>query len=119
MPFPFLLASVFLSLLILGSYFKEREFTKVITCLAGLIACFELPMYALIVGFALSEGLYLVMVLAMVGLVFLIAANVSFAFRYRKTLVNGDPTFEKWLTFFQRTRTLMPLVLTTLNFKCV
>lgn len=51
-PFPFILGSVFMSFLVLGSYIKQKFFTKVLTSLIYLIGSFELIMYGLMVGFA-------------------------------------------------------------------
>lgn len=53
-PFPFILCAIFVSFLVLGSHLKEKFFTKVYTNLIALIGCFELPMYGLMVGFAVA-----------------------------------------------------------------
>lgn len=51
-PFPFLIATIFVSFLVLGSYLKEKFFTKVYTCLISIIGSFEIIMYSLMVGFS-------------------------------------------------------------------
>ena len=51
-PFPFLIAAIFVSFLVLGSYLKEKFFTKVYTCVLSIIGSFELIMYLLMVGIA-------------------------------------------------------------------
>lgn len=51
-PFPFLIAAVFVSFLVLGSYLKEKFFTKVYTCLIFIIGSFEIVMYVLMVAFS-------------------------------------------------------------------
>ena len=51
-PFPFILASIILSLLVFGSYIKDKFTTKVITNLVSLIGTLEGLMYILMIIFA-------------------------------------------------------------------
>ena len=51
-PFPFILSSVILSLLVLGSYIKDKFTTKVLTNVIALIGSLEILMYLLMVIFA-------------------------------------------------------------------
>jgi len=55
-PFPFLLSSVFLAFLVLGSYMKDPVMTKPITCLIGLIGPLELILYISMMYNAAYEG---------------------------------------------------------------
>ena len=81
-PFPFLIASIFVSFLVLGSYLKEKFFTKVYTCLISIIGAFEMVMYALIVGLSYNSEEYAIAALSAVGLVALAISNVAFTFYY-------------------------------------
>ena len=45
-PFPFLITSVFISFLVLGSYLKEKFFTKVYTCLISLFGSLEVMLHS-------------------------------------------------------------------------
>lgn len=53
-PFPFLIASIFVSFLVLGSYLKEKFFTKVYTCMLCIIGSFEVIMYSLMIAYAIA-----------------------------------------------------------------
>ena len=55
-PFPFILSSVFLAFVVLGSYMKDPVMTKPITCLIGLIGPLELIMYFSMMYNAAYEG---------------------------------------------------------------
>lgn len=103
MPFPFLLCAIFVSFLVLGSYLKEKFFTKVLTNLISLIGMFEVVMYGLIVGYAISMEQWAIMGCAIVGLVSLFVANIAFVVYYRKDIVAKDCVYEKWLHFFPKT----------------
>ena len=81
-PFPFLIASIFVSFLVLGSYLKEKFFTKVYTCLLCIIGSFEIIMQTLIVGFAFYAGENTIAGLSAVGLISLVIANVAFSIYY-------------------------------------
>lgn len=81
-PFPFLIASIFVSFLVLGSYLKEKFFTKVYTCLLCIIGSFEIIMYTLMVAFAITTGESAIAGLSAVGLVTLIITNIAFTIYY-------------------------------------
>lgn len=51
-PFPFLFLSVCLGLLVLGSYLKDKFFTKVGTSLIALLGSQEMLIYMLIVAYS-------------------------------------------------------------------
>lgn len=51
-PFPFLLAAMLLSLLVLGSYLKDKQSTKVYTNLICLIGSLEVIMYVMMAIYA-------------------------------------------------------------------
>lgn len=117
-PFPFLLGSVFMSFLVLGSHLKEKFFTRITTCLIFLIGSFEVIMYSLMIGFAWVQNEWLIMLLCSIGLLSLLIANISFTFWYNRDIVGKDVVYEKWLHFFPRTRMLLPAACLLLNFKC-
>jgi hypothetical protein len=81
-PFPFLIASIFVSFLVLGSYLKEKFFTKVYTCLLSIIGSFEVFMYALMVIFSIEQGEYAIAGLSAVGLIALLVSNIAFTVYY-------------------------------------
>ncbi len=117
-PFPFLIASIFVSFLVLGSYLKEKFFTKVYTCLISIIGAFEMVMYALIVGLSYNSEEYAIAALSVVGLVALAISNVAFTFYYQRDIYGKDLVFSKWLFFFPKTKVLIPIFSCFLNFKC-
>jgi hypothetical protein len=51
-PFPFLFLSACLSILVVGSYIKDKFFTKVKTCLIALLGMQEILIYGLMVCYA-------------------------------------------------------------------
>ena len=55
-PFPFLLSSIFMCFIVLGSYLKDQFFTKVKTNLIALIGSFEIIMYFMLVIFSALHG---------------------------------------------------------------
>lgn len=81
-PFPFLIAAIFVSFLVLGSYLKEKFFTKVYTCLLCIIGGFEIVMYGLMVGFAAAAGEWAICGLCSVGLTSLMISNIAFTVYY-------------------------------------
>jgi len=117
-PFPFLIASIFVSFLVLGSYLKEKFFTKVYTCLISIIGAFEMVMYALIVGLSYNSEEYAIAALSAVGLVALAISNVAFTFYYQRDIYGKDFVFSKWLFFFPKTKLFIPVFSCFLNFKC-
>ena len=116
-PFPFLITSVFISFLVLGSYLKEKFFTKVYTCLISLIGSLEVIMYLIMVALSLNMGEYAIAVLSIVGLVSMIIANVAFTVYYLRDIYGKDLIFSKWLFFFPKTKKLIPFVSCIFNFK--
>ena len=116
-PFPFLIAAVFVSFLVLGSYLKEKFFTKVYTCLLSIIGSFEIVMYGLMIGFAAAAQEWLIMGLCSVGMISLLIANATFTIYYLREVVAKDPIFQKWLFFYPKTKKLIPIFCLLLNFK--
>lgn len=55
-PFPFLFLSICCGIVVAGSYMKEKESTKVKTCLIWMIAAMEPLEYALLATYALELG---------------------------------------------------------------
>jgi hypothetical protein len=117
-PFPFLIAAIFVSFLVLGSYLKEKFFTKVYTCLISIIGSFEVIMYLLMVGISAKQGEWAIFALTSVGLTSILIANLTFCYFYNKDIVSKDQIFSKWLYFYPKTKRLIPIVCFCLNFKC-
>lgn len=116
-PFPFLIATVFVSFLVLGSYLKEKFFTKVYTCLIAIIGSFEIVMYSLMVVFAVIDKEWVICAICVCGLICLLISNVAFTIYYKKDIYGKDTVFSKWLYFFPKTRRLIPIVTCLINFK--
>ena len=89
-PFPFLIAAIFVSFLVLGSYLKEKFFTKVYTCLICIIGSFEIIMYSLMVGFSAYRGEIAICALSAVGLISLLIANITFTIYYQREVIGKD-----------------------------
>lgn len=81
-PFPFLIAAIFVSFLVLGSYLKEKFFTKVYTCVLSIIGSFEVIMYLLMVMIAGAQEEWAICGLCSIGLVSLLIANITFCVFY-------------------------------------
>jgi hypothetical protein len=116
-PFPFLIATIFVSFLVLGSYLKEKYFTKVYTCLIAIVGMFEICMYGLMVGFAAAAGEWAICGFSLVGTLMLIVSNVVFTIYYKRAVYDKDQVFSKWLFFFPKTKKFIPLVALCINFK--
>lgn len=87
-PFPFLFLSVCLSILVLGSYIKDKFFTKINTNLIALIGMQELLIYGLIFCYAAYMKLWGPFVLSGISLVMLITSNVVFYVYYKREILN-------------------------------
>lgn len=116
LPFPFLIAALFLSLLVLGSYLKEKFFTKVLTCLVCFIGILEFPIYFLMVCYSVREEEWAAFTFSLIGLFALLFINGYFLYFYKKEICKTDPEFKRWLYFFPKVKSLMPSLL-LLNFK--
>jgi hypothetical protein len=117
-PFPFLIAAVFVSFLVLGSYLKEKFFTKVYTCLIAIIGSFEILMYSLMVGFSAYSGEWLIFTLCGAAWAVLIVSNIVFTIYYIRDIYGKDKVLAKWLFFFPKTQKLIPAACLFVNFKC-
>lgn len=83
-PFPFILASIFLSFLVLGSYIKDKFATKVLTNLIALVGCFEIVMYSLMVIFAYTQSQWVIMLITIAGIIGLVVANIIWVCWYKQ-----------------------------------
>lgn len=117
-PFPFLIATIFVSFLVLGSYLKEKFFTKVSTCLIAIIGSFEVPMQALMVIYAVIDEEWVIAGVCAIGLLSLVLANLAFTVYFQRDVVGKDITLSKWLYFFPKTKKIVPVASALLNFKC-
>jgi hypothetical protein len=116
-PFPFILSAMLLCLLVLGSYLKDKHFTKVTTNLIALIGALEIIMYLMMIGFAYVLGEVLIMIFATIGFLGLIATNILFLAYFRQQITVKDQVFVKWLHFFPKTKTWLPILILLCNFK--
>lgn len=89
-PFPFLIAAVFVSFLVLGSYLKEKFFTKLYTCLLAIIGSFEIIMYALMVILSGYAGEGAICGLSTIGFICLLVSNSVFLILYQREMVGKD-----------------------------
>lgn len=85
-PFPFIIGAVFMSLLVLGSYLKDNQVTKVLTNLICLIGGFEIFIYCFMVGFAIYLEEWLIFLLTLFGLVSLMGCNIMYFVYYKKEI---------------------------------
>ena len=92
-PFPFLLLSIFICFLVLGSYLKDKFYTKVLTNLICLIGCLEIFMYVMMVLFSIIMDEWFVLGFCMCGFVGLLLTNIFFAYYYKTSIVKKDYTF--------------------------
>lgn len=117
-PFPFLFLSACLSILVLGSYIKDKFFTKVNSNLIALIGMQELLIYGLMFCYAGANELWGPFILSAAGLSMLITANIIFYLIYRKEIVN-DTNFAKWCRMYPKTEKYVSLLTLLLNFKSI
>ena len=89
-PFPFLLTSILLCFLVLGSYLKDKHFTKVNTNLIALIGGLELIMYMMMATYAYLLGEMLILIFTAIGLLGLLASNILFVGYYRSQILVKD-----------------------------
>lgn len=118
MPFPFLFLSACLSVLVLGSYIKDKFFTKVKTCLIALIGMQEILIYGLMVCYAGATEKWGPFILSAIGFTMLIAANIIFYLLYRREIV-ADPIFAKWCRLFPKSEHYVSLLAVLINFKII
>ena len=83
-PFPFLLLSLLLCLLVLGSYLKDKQETKVFTNLISLIGSLEVIMYVMMAVYSYLLEEYLILMFVTIGIIGLLAANIIFVSYYRQ-----------------------------------
>ena len=107
-----------MSLIVYGSYLKEKFFTKVYTSLICLIGSFEVLMYVLMVGFSAAAKEWLVFTLSSIGLASLIVSNVIFSVYFKREVASKDLVFQKWSYFYPKTKRLLPIACLLINFKC-
>ena len=83
-PFPFLLTSILICFLVLGSYLKDKHFTKVTTNIIALVGSLEVVMYVMMVIYAYSTEEYLILVFSLIGTLGLLASNILFLSYYKQ-----------------------------------
>ena len=116
-PFPFLLLALLICLLVLGSYLKDKQATKVLTNLIALIGSLEIIMYVMMVVYAYALGETVILILVLIGLFGLVAANILFVGYLKQQILLKDQVFVKWLHFFPKTSTWVPILSLLVNFK--
>ena len=83
MPFPFLLLAMLICLLVLGSYMKDKQETKVYTNLISLIGALEIIMYVMMAVYSYIQDEYLILMFLGIGMLGLLATNILFVAYYR------------------------------------
>ena len=117
-PFPFLFLSSCLGILVVGSYIKDKFFTKVATNLIALIGMQEMPIYALIVCYSGAMTLWIPFILSGAALLMLITGNVIFYVIYKKEITK-DVAFAKWCRLYPKTERYISLLTLLVNFKSI
>jgi len=117
-PFPFLLLALGIGLLVLGSYLKDKDFTRVLTCLIALIGSLEIFVYFLMVVYAGVLENWAGFALSLIALIMLMVANVTFYVLYRKEIQN-DKAFQNWCKHFPKVDKYVPLAALVVNFKLI
>jgi hypothetical protein len=117
-PFPFLFLAACFGVVVLGSYIKDKFFTKVLTCLIALIGMEEILIYGIMVCYAAVMEKWLAFVLAAGGLGMLVVTNISFYLAYKREVAK-DPTFSKWCRLYPKTERYISLLSLILNFKTI
>ncbi len=84
-----------LALLVLGSYIKDKFFTKVLTNLIALISMSEMLMYLLILAYSGYYEIWGAFVLSFIASMMLMTANIYFYIIYKKDILK-DEVFVKW-----------------------
>ena len=118
MPFPFLFLSGCLGILVVGSYIKDKFFTKVLTCLISLIGMQEILIYAIMVCYAAAMEIWIAFILAGGGLLMLIVSNIMFYLMYKREIAK-DPTFTKWCRMYPKTEKYIGIISLVVNFKTI
>mmetsp|Transcript_43828 Transcript_43828/g.42324 ORF Transcript_43828/g.42324 Transcript_43828/m.42324 type:complete len:385 (+) Transcript_43828:1678-2832(+) len=118
-PFPFIILSICFVIIVLGSYIRDKFFTKVVTCLIALVGTQEILIYILMVGYAFQLEQYVASILALVALIMLVVSNLAFFIYYRRDILKKDAAFFKWCRMYPRTSTILPKVALVLNFKLI
>ncbi len=108
-----------LGLLVLGSYIKDKFFTKVLTNLIALISLPELLMYFLMMAYSGYYEIWGAFVTSLVALLMLVTANIYFYIVYKRELLGKDIIFMKWQRSFPKTSKYIPLICLLLNFKAI
>ena len=89
-PFPFLIIAVFICNVVLGSYLKDKFYTKVVTNLICLLGCLEVVMYVMMVIYALIMDEWWIMIFCCLGLAFLLVTNIIFLVFYKQEIIGKD-----------------------------
>ncbi len=117
-PFPFLFLSACLAILVLGSYIKDKFFTKVNTNLIALIGMQELLLYGITVCYAGATKVWGAFVLSGIAFIMLITSNVIFYVIYKKEIIN-DQAYAKWCRMYPKTEKYVVLLTLLVNFKSI
>jgi len=117
-PFPFLFMAVCMGLVVAGSHMKEKNLTKVPTCLIFLIGSMEILEYSLIAIFAARLEQSRASLLALLAVVMLAASNIAFVGYYKKYTMD-DKAYADWIRIFPKTKIALPIICSLVNFKVV
>ena len=116
-PFPFLILSACLSLLVLGSHVMDKFFTKIHTCLIALLSSQEMLIYVLIVCYSGAYSKWGPFILSLVSVLMLMTSNIAFYLMYKKEVLASDQIFNKWTRLFPKTQKYLQIFALIVNFK--
>ena len=74
-------------------------------------------MYAMMAVYAYLLEEYFILIFVGVGLCGLLASNILFVAYFKQQITVKDQVFVKWLHFFPKTKTWIPLLSLLVNFK--
>ena len=89
-PFPFILVAIFICFLVLGSYLKDKFYTKIVTNLICLIGCLEVVMYVMMIIYAFIMDEWLILICCACGLGGLLVTNTIFLIYYKQEILKKD-----------------------------
>lgn len=101
-----------------GSYIKDKDGTKVYTCLIFLVSSLELLEYLLIAIFAALLEQFFASFLAFVAVIVLISSNIAFTVCYQR-YTTKDKVYADWIRLFPKTEAVLPVVCALINFSTV
>ena len=117
-PFPFFFTAICLGLVVAGSYIKDKDGTKVCTCLIFLVSSLELLEYLLIAISAALLEQFFASFLAFVAVIVLVSSNIAFTVCYQR-YTTKDKVYADWIRLFPKTEAALPVICALVNFSAI